>query len=83
METTRLSSKGQVVLPRAIRTATAWQPGQALAVEITADGVLLRPLRPFAATTLAEVVGCTGYEGPRKSLRQMEAAIKAEARRRK
>lgn len=83
MESTKLSSKGQVVLPSAIRKAKAWRAGQALAVELTPEGVLLRPLKPFAGTRLEDVVGCAGYEGPRKSIEEMDAAVAAQARKRK
>ena len=87
METTRLSSKGQVVLPRAVRSAKAWRPGQELVVEVTAEGVLLKPLKPFAPTRLEDVVGCVGYTGPRRSIEEMDeglaAAVRAESRRRK
>lgn len=83
METTRLSSKGQVVLPRAIRSAKAWREGQQLVVESTPEGVLLRPLKPFAATRLEEVAGCAGYRGPPRSVAQMDAAVAAMARKRK
>jgi AbrB family looped-hinge helix DNA binding protein len=47
METTRLSSKGQVILPKSIRDAHRWQPGTEFMVEDTAEGVLLRPAKPF------------------------------------
>ena len=83
METTKLSSKGQVVLPNAIRKAKAWRPGQELSVESTPEGVLLKPLKSFAPTRLEEVVGCVGYVGPRKSIEEMDAAIASEARKRK
>ena len=83
METTKLSSKGQVVLPSAVRLARKWKPGMKLAVENRPEGVLLRPLKPFTETTLAEVVGSAGYKGPRKSLQDMENAILREARKRR
>ena len=83
METTKLSSKGQVVLPRAIRAAKAWRPGQALAVVSTDEGVLLKPLKPFRDTSLDDVAGCLAYEGKAKRLEEMEAAVAAEARRRR
>jgi len=54
-----------------------------LAIEDRHEGVLLRPHKPFAETTLAEVVGAAGYKGPRKSLRDMKKAILREARKRK
>jgi AbrB family looped-hinge helix DNA binding protein len=49
METTKLSSKGQVVLPKLVRDARSWEPGAESAVEEVPKGILLRPLRPFAA----------------------------------
>jgi AbrB family looped-hinge helix DNA binding protein len=77
METTRLSSKGQVVLPRHIRSAHEWEPGVEFSVEDTPDGVLLRPLRPFKPTRLQEVFGCAGYTGPAKTIEDMEVGIVA------
>ncbi|MEK6815174.1 MAG: hypothetical protein AABY65_10595 [Nitrospirota bacterium] len=44
-------------------------------VETAAEGLLLRPARPFQPTKLKDVLGCTGYKGPRRSLKEMEAAI--------
>ena len=75
METTKLSSKGQVVLPKPVRDARSWLPGTEFAVEEVSDGVLLRPLRPFEATTLDDVYGCLKYHGRTKTLRQMERTI--------
>jgi len=75
MDTTRLSSKGQLVLPKAIRDADNWSEGTEFLVERVAEGVLLRPLRPVPATLLADVVGSTGYRGPARSLADMERAI--------
>jgi AbrB family looped-hinge helix DNA binding protein len=83
MEKTKLSSKGQVVLPSSVRAARKWKPGMELAVENRPEGVLLRPLKPFAETQLAEVVGSAGYRGPRRTLKEMESAILREARRRR
>ena len=78
METTKLSSKGQVILPVSIRLANQWQAGVEFAVENTADGVLLRPIKSVAATTLDEVIGCVGYTGKAHSVKDMDAAITAE-----
>ncbi len=75
METTKLSSKGQVVLPAAIRAAHDWQPGVEFLVEDTPDGVLLRPLKPFKPSRLEEVFGCTGYAGPARTVEEMDEAI--------
>jgi AbrB family looped-hinge helix DNA binding protein len=75
METTRLSSKGQIILPKSIRATHAWGPGVEFMVEDTAEGVLLRPLKPFTPASLDEVVGCTGYSGPARTVEEMDAAI--------
>ncbi len=75
METTRLSSKGQVILPKSVRSARNWQPGTEFAVEELQDSVLLRPVRPFKTTTFDEVFGCLKYGGRAKTLSQMEKAI--------
>ena len=80
MATTRLSSKGQVILPAAIRTANQWKAGVEFAVEDTGEGVLLRPLKPFPATTLEDVAGCAGYSGKAHTLDEMDKAITAETR---
>ena len=75
MQLTRMSSKGQVVIPRNIRTARAWEPGLEFEVEDRPEGVLLRPRAQFPRTTVADVVGCTGYEGPQRSLAEMRRAV--------
>ena len=75
METTRLSSKGQVVLPKSVREARNWEAGTEFAVEEAGEGVLLRPLKRFAPASVEEVFGCLRYSGRPKSLRQMEKAI--------
>jgi AbrB family looped-hinge helix DNA binding protein len=76
MDTTKLSSKGQIILPKRIRTAHRWEAGTEFAVEAVADGVLLRPLRTLPATTLDQAVGSSGYTGPARTDRQLSAAIK-------
>lgn len=84
MPTSRLSTKGQIVLPKEIREAHAWKPGTEFLVEDTAAGVLLRPAKPFPPTTLDEVVGCAKPKGRRKpiTLAEMDAAIAREVKRR-
>ncbi len=79
MTTSLLSTKGQVVIPNAIRKRHHWRPGQKLAIEEIDDGVILRaqPVRP----DLRRLVGIAGYRGPAKSLAEMEAAIAKGAKR--
>jgi AbrB family looped-hinge helix DNA binding protein len=80
--TTVVSTKGQVILPKAVRGRRNWGPGTRLIVEETADGVLLRPAPLFKETTIDEVFGCLRYDGPALSIEEMDAAVLAEARRR-
>ena len=81
--TTTVSTKGQVILPKAIRDHLQWEAGARLAVEQTADGVLLKRLTTdFAPTLPAEVFGCLSYSGKPKTVEQMNAGIADEAKRR-
>lgn len=75
METTRISTKGQIIVPKSIRSAKAWGPGTEFTVEEHRDGILLRPTARLPRTTLDEVVGCLQYKGKPKTLAQMDAAI--------
>jgi len=75
METTRLSSKGQIILPQAIRIAHHWDAGVEFEVKDTKDGILLIPIKPFKPTTTKEVLGCMNYKGRKKTLKEMEQGI--------
>ncbi len=75
METTKLSSKGQIILPKSVRESHHWSAGMEFMIEDTQDGVMLRPVKSFSPTRLRDVIGCTGYAGPARSLEDMEAAI--------
>jgi AbrB family looped-hinge helix DNA binding protein len=83
METTRLSSKGQIILPKALRDRHRWAPGTDFTVEDTAGGVLLRPVKTNRVTRLEDVAGCLKNDGPALTLEQMDAAIEAEIRARR
>lgn len=83
METTRLSTKGQIILPKGIRSARAWGPGTEFTVEETGDGILLRPAARFPAADLGQVAGCLRSKAKRKTVAQMHAAIDREVIRRR
>ena len=80
METTRLSNKGQIVIPKNVRTVHGWEPGLEFVVEDTGDGIKLKPTTPYLEAKAEELLGCVGYKGPKKSLKEMEAAIAKGAR---
>lgn len=62
METSKLSSKGQIIIPKAVREAHHWWAGMEFVVESSGDGVILRPRKPFPTTRLEDGVGWAGYE---------------------
>ena len=78
---TRLSSKGQIVLPRPVRQAHRWGAGTRFTVSDTPDGILLRPAKAFPSTRVDEVFGCAGYHGPTRTLEEMAAGVLREATR--
>jgi AbrB family looped-hinge helix DNA binding protein len=81
--TTTVSTKGQVILPKAIRQRRHWGPGTRLVVEDTPDGVLLKAAPVFAPTRAEDVAGMLAYRGPPKTLEEMDAAITSEVKRRR
>ena len=76
MNTTKLSSKGQVIIPKPLRTAHHWKAGQELVVVDLADGILLKPKAPFPESNINDVASCLNYKGKTKTLEDMEQAIK-------
>jgi len=83
MQTTTLSSKGQVIIPKALRAARRWGPGTQLEVHDTADGVLLRPAAPGQKVALsgglAAIRQRVAYAGPVLSLAAMDAEVLRQA----
>lgn len=75
MGTTRLSSKGQVIIPQAIREANRWSTGIESDVKDTDDGILLTTRSPFKKTKLENVAGCIEYRGCKKTLKDMQEGI--------
>lgn len=81
--TVRLSTKGQLVVPKEIRERHGWSSGVELVFEDFGDKVVLREVRDVPETRLEDLIGCTGYRGPAKTLQEMEAGIAEGARRRR
>ncbi len=79
MQTTKLSSKGQVIIPKMLRNRYNWSPGQILNVIDTGNGILLKPSCPFEHSELDQVAGILKHTGKPVSLDQMENAIKKGA----
>lgn len=80
--TTTVSTKGQVILPKAIRDELKWGEGTQLTVERTESGVLLKETPVFAPTQPGAAFGLLKYKGKPKTLKEMDEAIAADVRRR-
>lgn len=81
METTKLSSKGQVIIPKAFRSTHHWEPGLELMVIDTGEGLLLKPKAPFAPAELPDVFGMFSGKVAARTDEEIEAALVADMRR--
>lgn len=82
---TTLSTKGQMILPKAVRDSRGWGPGARLLVEDLPQGVLItREPEPSARppTTIQQVRGMLKYDGLPISVEEMKRAVVEEAGRR-
>ena len=79
MATTRLSTKGQLIIPKDVRDRHGWDAGTELVIEDLGHAVVIRPVVTVPATTFEDVFGCLRYRGKPKSLKDMEKAIEAGA----
>ena len=81
---TKLSARGQIAIPKAIRTARKWKAGTEFVVEEMGDGVLLKPKkepkREDKPLTIDDLIGIANYKGPRRSIREMDEGVMEEAR---
>lgn len=76
METTRLSSKGQVIIPKNIRSSRHWETGLELDVIDTSEGVLLKPKALFEVSELMNVAGMLKARIQPKTDEEIQAALK-------
>lgn len=79
---TKISTKGQVVLPKALRDKRRWKAGTRLTVEERPEGVLLKPVEKKKKLTIDDWAGIMKYKGPTRTIEEMNAAIENEVRRR-
>jgi len=77
---TKLSSKGQIVLPKSLRDAYGWKTGTEFVLRERADGILLQPKSSTKSGSLERLFGLLPYSGRPKTLKEMDDAITAEAR---
>ena len=76
---TRLSAKGQIVIPKAVRDARGWVPGTDLEVVDRPDGLLLRatpaPAKVPFEIALKRIRDRLDYHGPYVPEAEWKAAI--------
>jgi AbrB family looped-hinge helix DNA binding protein len=77
---TKVSTKGQIVLPKAIRDRRGWGAGAELAIEERPEGVLLRALTKAVPTRIEDVFGSLGPVDRVVSIEEMNEAVLKEAR---
>lgn len=80
MTTTILSSKGQLIIPKAVRSKHRWQAGTVFVVEDTETGLLLKPRKTFPTSRVEDGLGCAGYQGPPKTLEEIQEGLDAAVR---
>lgn len=80
--TTRMSTRGQVVLPKAVREAHGFRAGDTLVVESTANGVNLRRAEEKPASRYEDVRGSLGPPKRTFTIEEMNAAFPVAVRRR-
>ena len=81
METTRVSSKGQVVISKSIRDRLHLEAGATLSVGVENDAIVLhqvrKALRLPTESEIDAVAGCLKVGGPMPSRTDEDAAIAA------
>jgi len=71
------------VIPKALRTAHRWKPGTEFIVEERDESVVFRPVEKRQRLQWEKLIGCANYKGPRKTIKEMDEAVAAEALRHK
>ena len=82
-EIVALSSKGQFVLPKAIRDNHHWYTGTKFVVIDRGDEVLLRPVKPFTETSFESLDAPSVYAGPPLTLEDIDRAVANEVGKRR
>lgn len=79
---TVMSTKGQLIVPKAIRDRRNWRSGTRLVFEETPEGVLVKEAAPDKTGSFEDLIGILKYDGPPVSIEDMDRAIADEVARR-
>lgn len=84
---TKLSAKGQIVIPKDVRDRLGWEQGSAIEVVPSGDGVLLRRPRRAGKRSVEEVASelrkIIDYRGPPIPIEELSWSAEVDARYRK
>lgn len=69
--TSKISSKGQITLPSALRKRLGWKPGTKLEFDEQGECIVARPA--FDVAEMKSVVGCAKHFEPSKTSREILA----------
>ena len=83
METVKLSSKGQFILPKAIRDRHHWEAGTEFVIVDRGAELVITPVKVFPPTELEPPDAPSLYVGKPLSLEDMDRAVAAEAGKRR
>jgi AbrB family looped-hinge helix DNA binding protein len=81
MDTVKLSSKGQFILPKAIRDRHHWETGTEFIIIDRGEDLVIKPSRVFPPTELESPETPSIYQGKPLSVEDMNRAVLAEAAR--
>ena len=79
MDTVKLSSKGQFILPKAIRDRHHWEAGTEFLIIDRGTELVIKPTNVFPPTELEPPDTPSVYRGKPLSLEEMERAVMIEA----
>jgi AbrB family looped-hinge helix DNA binding protein len=71
MSAVLVSSKGQIVLPSAVRKALGLKPGMRVDIRVEGKGARLTPMSAKSAAKLSEIQAILKYSGPRVPIKDM------------
>ncbi|WP_051318838.1 AbrB/MazE/SpoVT family DNA-binding domain-containing protein [Chitinimonas koreensis] len=76
MLTVKMSSKGQIVIPKSVREARHLESGAEFTLAVVGDELRLLPAPKFAASSIEQAAGALAHDGrDRLSDEQTERAI--------
>lgn len=79
MQTVKLSSKGQFILPKVIRDRHHWEAGTEFVIIDKGGELVIKPTKVFAPTEFESPETPSVYQGRALSLEDMDRAVVAEA----